>query len=140
VKTGLIVAAIVVIGMVASIAHVGLAAPVAVPAPPVISAAVAQPDGIAIRDRYLVPHLPDTAVDQLPTAERAGDQYLAERVALADLVIGERILAGEDLANAYAHELPGFTAVLLVDGFRQDAGGTWFYDRYSSWMRFALNR
>jgi hypothetical protein len=28
----------------------------------------------------------------------------------------------------------------VADGFRQDAGGTWFYDRYSSWMRFALNR
>jgi hypothetical protein len=68
------------------------------------------------------------------------DRYLAERVTLADLVIGERIMAAEDLANEYAQELPGFAHVLLADGFRQDTDGTWFYDPFSSWMRFALNR
>jgi hypothetical protein len=79
-------------------------------------------------------------VDQLPVAERASDRYLAERIAVADMVIGERILAAEDLANDYAQELPGFTEVLLADGLRQDTDGTWFYDAYSSWMRFPLNR
>ena len=37
-------------------------------------------------------------------------------------------------------ELPGFAAVLLADGTCRDADGTWFYDRYESWMRFPLNR
>ena len=94
----------------------------------------------AVGDRYLVPQLLESTVDQLPAAEQAGDRYLAERVALADLVIGERILAAEDLANVYAQELPGFTEVLVADGFRQDTDGTWFYDPFGSWMRFALNR
>ena len=139
-KTGLIVGMIVLIGVMASIARGALAGPMTVTVSPATGAAIAQPDGIAVGDRYLAPHLPDTVVDQLPVAEQAGDRYLAERVALADLVIGERILAAEDLANDYAKELPGFTEVLLADGFRQDTGGTWFYDSYSSWMRFPLNR
>jgi len=139
-KSLMIVVAIVAIGMLASIARGALAEPASVPASSGNMAAIAQPDGIAVDDRYLVPHLPDTAVEQMPIAERAGDRYLAERVAVADLVIGERILAAEDLANNYARKLPGFTAVLLADGFRQDTEGTWYYDLYSSWMRFPLNR
>ena len=139
-KTGLIVGTIVLIGVIASVARGALAEPNAVPAASNISAAIAQPDGIVVGDRYLMPHLPDAALDQLPALERADDRYLAERVALADLVIGERILAAEDLANDYAQRLPGFTKVLLADGFRQDASGTWFYDYYSSWMRFPLSR
>lgn len=137
-KTGLIEGVIVMIGVVASLAHVALAAPVDVPATTVASAAIAPSDGIAIGDRYLVPYLPETAVDQLPTTEQAGDQYLAERVALADLVIGERILAAEDLANQYARNLPGFADVLIADGFLQDTDGTWVYDPFTSWMRFPL--
>jgi hypothetical protein len=140
VKTGLIEGVIVVIGMVVSVVHVALAAPVDVPDSSVTSAAIAPTDGIAIGDRYVMPHLPDTAVDHLPIAERTGDRYLAERVALADLVIGERILAAEDLANEYAQVLPGFTEVLLADGFRQDPDDAWFYDPYTSWLRFPLNR
>jgi hypothetical protein len=97
-------------------------------------------ESVAVGDRYLVPNLPASVVDQLPAAERASDRYLAERIAVADMVIGERILAAEDLANDYAQELPGFTEVLLADGLRQDTDGTWFYDAYSSWMRFPLNR
>jgi len=139
-KTGLIMGMIVMIGVIASIARGALAGPMVGSVPSATEASIVQPDGIAVGDRYLAPHLPDAAVDRLPDAERSGDQYLAERVALADLVIGERILAAEDLANAYAQELPGFTNVLLADGFRQDADGTWFYDHYSSWMRFPLNR
>jgi hypothetical protein len=140
VKTGLIEGVIVVIGMVASLVHVALAAPVDVPAPAVTSAVIAPPDGITVGDRYVMPHLPETTVDELPPAERTGDRYQAERVALADLVTGERILAAEDLANTYAQGRPGFDAVLVADGFRQDADGTWFYDPFSSWMRYALNR
>jgi hypothetical protein len=102
------------------------------------SGAIAAPEEFMVGDRYIVPALPATALDRIPATEAVGDRYLAERVALADLVVGERILAAEDLANDYAHELPGFAAVLLVDGFSQDADGTWFYDRYSSWMRFPL--
>jgi hypothetical protein len=139
-KALMVVVVIVAIGVMASIARGAMAEPVTVPAPSVTSATIAQPDGFAVDDRYLVPHLPDATAGQLPAAERTGDRYLAERVALADLVIGERILAAEDLATDYARKLPGFTAVLLADGFRQDTDGTWFYDVYSSWMRFPLNR
>ena len=139
-KSLMIVVAIVAIGIMASIARGALAEPASVPASSGNMAAIAQPDGIAVDDRYLVPHLPDTAVERMPIAEQAGDRYLAERVAVADLVIGERILAAEDLANNYARKLRGFTAVLLADGFRQDTEGTWYYDLYSSWMRFPLNR
>jgi hypothetical protein len=135
-----IVGVTVVIGMVASIAHVALAAPVAVPAPTVTSAAITYSDGIAVGDRYLAPHLLESTVDQLPAAEQIGDRYLTERVAVADLVIGERIFAAEDLANDYARELPGFDAVLQADGFHQDTDGTWFYDPFSSWMRFPLSQ
>jgi hypothetical protein len=139
-KTGLIVGMIVLIGVMASIARGALAEPMTTTVSPATNAAIAQPDGIAVGGRYLAPHLPDNAVDQLPVAEQAGDQYLAERVALADLVIGERILAAEDLANVYAEKLPEFTEALRADGFRQDADGIWYYDLYSSWMRFPLNR
>lgn len=139
-KSLLIVGVIVVIGIMAGIARGALAEPTTVTAPSTTSAAIVPPDGIAVDDRYLVPYLPADTVDQLPASDQGGDRYLTERVALADLVIGERILAAEDLANAYAQELPGFTEVLLADGFRQDADGTWFYDPFSSWMRFALNR
>ena len=126
--------------MMASIARGVLAEPTTVPATRAPTASIAQPDGIAVGDRYLMPALPDTTVDQLPASERAGNRYLGERVALADLVIGERILAAEDLANVDARKLPGFTKVLLADGFRQDPDGTWYYDPFSSWMRFALKR
>jgi hypothetical protein len=139
-KALMTVFAIVAIGVLATIARGALEASTAPPPSSATDASIVQPDGIAVGDRYLAPHLPDAAVDQLPDAERSGDRYLAERVALADLVIGEHILMAEDLANDYARELPGFTEVLLADGFRQDADGTWFYDRYSSWMRFPLNR
>lgn len=139
-KTLMIVVAIVAIGVMASIARGALAAPTAPQLVPSTEASIVQPDGIVVGDRYLMPHLPDAAVDQLPASERTGDRYLAERVALADLVIGDRILAAEDLANDYAQWLPGFTEVLLADGFRQDPDGAWFYDYYSSWMRFPLNR
>ena len=97
-------------------------------------------DEIGVEDRYLLPELPARVVDQLPAAEAAGDRYRAERIALADLVVSERILAAEDRATGYARELPGFTGVLLADGFRQDADGGWFYDPYASWMRLPLNR
>lgn len=139
-KTLMIVLAIVAIGVMASIARGALATPTA-PQPSLVpETAIVQPDGIVVGDRYLMPHLPDAAVDQLPASERAGDRYLAERVALAHLVIGERILAAEDLANVYAEKLPEFTEALRADGFRQDADGIWYYDLYSSWMRFPLNR
>jgi hypothetical protein len=129
-----------VIVVMASIARGVLAEPATAPATALTSESIAQPDGIVVGDRYMMPALPGAVVDQLPATERTGDQYLAERVALADLVIGERILAAEDLANDDAGKLPGFTAVLLADGFRQDADGTWFYDHFSSWLRFPLNR
>lgn len=129
-----------IIVVMAGIARGVLAGPVTTTVTPATSASIALPDGIAVDDRYLVPHLPDTAVSQLTTAEQVGDRYLAERIALADLVIGERILAAEDLANAYAQERPGFTAVLQADGFRRDTNGAWYYDPFISWMRFALNR
>ena len=139
-KSLMIVVAIVAIGIMANIARGALAAPI-VPQPSLVpETAIVQPDGIVVGDRYLVPHLTDSTLDQLPASERAGDQYLAERVAVADLVIGERILAAEDLANVYAKNLPGFSEVLLADGFRQDPDGAWFYDYHSSWMRFPLNR
>ncbi len=102
--------------------------------------AIVAPDEFVVDDRYIVPALPATVPDGIPATETVGERYLAERVALADLVVGERILAAEDLANTYADELPGFSEVLLADGFRQDADGTWFYDYFSSWMRFPLNR
>ena len=104
------------------------------------SGAIAAPDEFVVGDRYIVPALPATVLDRLPATEAVGDRYLAERIALAELVVGERILAAEDLATTYAQELPGYTEVLLADGFRQEADGTWFYDRYESWMRFPLNR
>jgi hypothetical protein len=104
------------------------------------AAVIDLPDEVAVGDRYLVPNLPASVVDQLPAAEAAGDRYLAERIALAELVVGDQILAAEDLATTDARELPGFAAVLLADGFRQDPNGAWYYDRFSSWMRFPLNR
>jgi hypothetical protein len=122
----------------ASIARGALAGTTASTAANVTAGATELPEEFAVGNRYVVPHLPADVVERLPAAERGGDRYLAERIALAELVIGERILAAEDLANDYAHELPGFTEVLLVDGFSQDADGTWFYDRYGSWMRFPL--
>jgi len=103
-------------------------------------AAIDLPEETAVGDRYLVPGLPASVVDRLPDAEAVGDQYLNERITLAELVVGERIPAAEDLATTYAHDLPGFADVLLSDGFRQDADGAWYYDRYESWMRFPLNR
>ena len=139
-KALMIVGVMVVIGIMTAIGRGALAGPTTVTSAAVASAAIAQPDGFAVGDRYLVPHLPASTVDQLPAPEQAEDRYLAERVALADLVIGERILAAQDLANVYARELPGFTEVLVADGFHQDTDGTWFYDPFTSWMRFALNR
>lgn len=136
-KTLLIAGAIVVM---AGVGRGVLAGPINTTVTPASSNAVAFPDGIPVGDRYVVPHLPDPVVSQLSTAEQVGDQYLAERVALADLVVGERILAAQNLANTYAQDRPGFTAVLLADGFRQDADGTWVYDPFTSWMRFALKR
>jgi hypothetical protein len=129
-----------VIVVMASIARGVLAEPATAPSAPTTRTAIAQPDGIVVGDRYVMPALSGAVVDQLPAPEQAGERYLAERVALADLVIGEHILAAEDLANDDARKLPGFTAVLLADGFRQDADGTWFYDHFSSWLRFPLNR
>jgi hypothetical protein len=99
-----------------------------------------EPAEASVGDRYLVPNLPAHVVKQLPLAEAKGDRYLAERIALAELVIGERIPAAERQAASYPHDLPGFTAVLLSDGFRQDANGAWYYDRFASWMRFPLHR
>lgn len=139
-KALMIVGVIVAIGIMAGIVREALAEPTTVTSTAATDALIAHPDAFAVGDRYLVPHLPASTVDQLPAPEQADDRYLAERVALADLVIGERILAAEDLANVYAQELPGFAAVLEADGFRQDPGGAWFYDPYTSWMRFALNR
>jgi hypothetical protein len=95
---------------------------------------------VAIGDRYLVPALPANVVDGLPYAEAAGDRYLAERIALAELVISGRIPAAERQAAANANDLPGFADVLVYDGFRRDLDGSWHYDRYASWMRFPLNR
>lgn len=139
-KTLMTVVAIGVIGVTASIASGALAGPQHFSPMEATSAVISVPEEVAVGDRYLVPQLPDTTVDHLPAAEQAGDRYLTERVAVADLVIGEHILAAEDLANIYAQELPGFTAVLAADGFHQDTNGTWVYDPYSSWMRFPLNR
>ncbi len=59
---------------------------------------------------------------------------------MTDLVIGERILAAEDLARTYEHDLPGFDEVLLADGFRQDTEGAWYSERSASWIRFPLKR
>jgi hypothetical protein len=140
-KTILIVSMVVMLGVMASIARdVARAGTTTATSPAATGAAITLPDGFAVGDRYVVPHLPADSVERLPAAERDGDRYLAERVALADLVVGERILAAEDLANDYALALPEFAEVLLADGFRQDSNGTWSYDRYSSWMRFPLNR
>lgn len=124
----------------ASIARGVLAGSTTAPSAATASESIAQPDGYTVGDRYVAPALPDPVVDQLPAAERTGDRYLAERIALADLIIGEHILAAEDLANHNARQLPGFTEVLLADGFRQDADGAWFYDHFSSWLRFPLSR
>ena len=110
-----------------------------VSAPPPATALDLQ-DGVPVGDRYLVPWLPSSVVDRLPAAEAKEEQYLSERIALAELVVRERILTAEDLATTYAHDLPGFAEVLVSDGFRQDADGTWYYDRFESWMRFPLHR
>lgn len=98
------------------------------------------PEEPAVGDRYLAPSLPSSVVDRLPAAEAQADQYFPQRIELAELVVGERILAAEDLATIYARDLPGFAGVLVADGFQQDPDGAWYYDRYSSWMRFPLNR
>ncbi len=97
-------------------------------------------DDVSADDRYLVPDLPTRVIEQLPAIETEGDRYLAERIELADLVIGDHIIAAEDLATAYARELPGFTDVLRADGFRPGTNGAWYYERFESWMRFPLNR
>jgi hypothetical protein len=141
-KTMLITTALMVFGVMAYASHEAESAgsvPVTGPAE-APAAAIDPPSEVAVGDRYLVPELPVSVVDRLPAVEVKGDRYLTERIALAELVIGERILAAEDLATEYARDRPGFTAVLLADGFRQDVGGTWFYDPYTSWMRFPLNR
>ena len=86
-----------------------------------------------------VPALPADVVARLrEAAER--EQYLPERTALAELVVGDRIPTAERLAAAYASELPGFAHVLAYDGFRPVGDGTWLYDRFASWMRFLLRR
>ena len=95
---------------------------------------------MAVGDRYLVPELPADVVARLPKAEAAGDQYVRERITLAELVVGDRIPTAERQAATYANELPGFAGVLTADGFRRDRDGTWYYDPYASWMRFPLNR
>ncbi len=97
-------------------------------------------DDVSVDDRYLVPDLPTSVIEHLPATEIEGDRYLAERIELADLVIGDRIIAAEDLATTYGRDLPGFTDVLLADGFRPGTNGVWYYDRFESWMRFPLNR
>lgn len=137
-----IVAVLVVTGMLTYAARSAASVDSNTDAGPVISSfgASAASDDFVVDDRYIVPALPATVLNWIPASEVAGDRYRAERVALADLVIGERILQAEDLANEYAQDLPGFAEVLLVDGFRQNADGVWFYDHYSSWMRFPLNR
>lgn len=101
---------------------------------------VSVPDAFVVRDDYLLPELPGSVLDELPAATATSDHYRSERIAIADLVIGEQTLAAEDLAATYAAALPGFARVLHADGFSQDAEGTWFYDRYQSWMRFPLAR
>jgi hypothetical protein len=138
-KTLMIVGVLVMIGIMAGIGRHALAGPTTVPSIEVTSASITPPDGMSVGDRYLVPDLLASTVEQLPAAEQASDRYLTERIALADLVIGERTLAAEDLANVYAQELPGFAEVLVADGFDQDADGTWLYDPFNSWMRFPLN-
>ena len=86
-----------------------------------------------------VPALPADVVARLrEAAER--EQYLPERTALAELVVGDRIPTAERRAAAYAAELPGFAQVLAHDGFKPTDDGAWTYDRYASWMRFPLNR
>lgn len=104
------------------------------------AAAIAPSEDVAVGTRYLVPALPASVLDHLPAAVVAGDRYLPQRIALAELVVGDHILAAEDLATRQALELPGFDEVLRADGFRLAPDGAWFYDRYSSWMRFPLNR
>lgn len=104
------------------------------------AAGVAPSEDIAVGTRYLVPALPASVLDHLPAVVVAGDRYLPQRIALAELVVGDHILAAEDLATRDARDLPGFDEVLLADGFRSAPDGTWFYDRFSSWMRFPLNR
>lgn len=141
-KTMLIATALMVFGLMAYASHEAESAgTVPVADPTAAAAAAVDPQReVAVGDRYLVPELPASVVDRLPAAEAKGDQYLAERIALAELVVGERILAAEDLATTYARELPGYADVLVSDGFLQDADGAWYYDRYASWMRFPLNR
>jgi hypothetical protein len=141
-KTTLAMMMLLIVGVMAYAAREAASAGVAPPAAAELApeAAIDEADAIVVEDRYLVPALPASVVERLPATEIAGDRYLPERIALAELVVGQRILAAEELATAYARELPGFTEVLLADGFRQDADGTWYYDRYSSWMRFPLNR
>jgi hypothetical protein len=141
-KTMLIVTAIGIVGFTAFAARTAESAGTSSETAPAVTslAAIAESDEISVGDRYLVPALPASVVDQLPAAERAGDRYLAERLELAELVIGDRTLAAEDRATTYAHDLPGFSDVLLADGFRPDTNGVWYYDRFESWMRFPLNR
>ena len=110
------------------------------PAGPAPTAFIDIPHAGVVRNPSIVPDLPVAVVAHLPRVEAAGDRYLAERIALAELVSGERILAAEELANAYARDLPGFGAMLQADGFGQDPDGTWRYDYFSSWMRFLLKR
>lgn len=105
-----------------------------------VGAAIDPPDETVVGGRYVVPELAPSVVGQLPIVVAAGDRYLPQRIAVAELVIGERILTAEDLATRYADELPGFSAVLLADGFRQSPDSAWYYDRYASWMRFPLKR
>lgn len=55
-------------------------------------------------------------VDRLPAAEAEGDRYLAERITLAELVVGDHIPGAERQATAYAHDLPGsLTCWCLTD-------------------------
>ena len=55
--------------------------------------------------------------------------------------MGKLAIPGADTGPvASQRELPGFTQVLLADGFHQATDGAWLYDPFTSWMRFPLNR
>src|SRR5215218_1616025 len=93
-KTMLIGTALMVFGLMAYASHEAESAgTVPVTDPSEMPAGAIDPPGeVAVGDRYLVPELPVSVVDRLPAVEVKGDQYLAERIALAELVVGARIL------------------------------------------------
>lgn len=141
-KTILIVSTLLVFGVLAYVRHdVESAGSVqAAASGQTLPATINPAKEVAVGDRYLVPALPPDIVDRLPIAEAISDQYLSERIALAELVIGGKILAAEDLVTSDAGDLPGIEVVLQSDGFYKDTDGDWSYDRFTSWMRFPLIR